>query len=69
LPKFLTITTNWNSKKNPIKVESLLAGDVHEAYDLAEAGVDQGKICDLMVVKAECVNKLILDLNKVARKL
>ena len=65
--RFITIRVNDEDTKHPYKVGYLVAEDVPDAYE--QLGSSPKEDPDMFVVRAERANQLIIDLNKVVRKL
>jgi len=70
MDKFLTIEVDRESKY-PVKVGHLCAKDIPDAYDQMKPAITgpayEGG--EALVIKATEVNQLIIDLNKMARKI
>lgn len=66
MDKFVTIETNYNIK-HPVTAGYLCAKNVSDAYD--QVKTDDWPNKDVLIIKANAVNQLIVDLGKIARKL
>ena len=66
MDKFLTIEVDRDSKY-PIKVGHLCATSIPDAYE--QMGANHPAQEEALVIKASEVNQLIIDLNKMARKI
>lgn len=65
MDKFITIEVNRETKY-PVKVGHLCAEGVEDAYE--QMGCNNPVEAEVLVFKVHEVNQLIIDLNKMARK-
>ena len=67
LNKYLTIEVHREDKKHPFKVGHLCADNVEDAYEQMGANVPR-ETPETLVVPVYYVNQLIIDLNKMVRR-